>query len=178
MTGSSKAASQGESLLRLLTTGLSHHQVPSISRLPETPKTTIYDVTCFPQKNNPLYPSLNHTFFTLPFNPNNQSTCYTHMAAAMTQQAQSSDSKSIISDSTQSIASTQKEEIQTTSSSSSSSALSWSTWKSKLHIPDHFGHSTTTPPVPGKEKWRDATLSDKERWKEWQKAKDREQMRG
>jgi len=31
------------------------------------------------------------------------------------------------------------------------------------------------PEEPGKEKWRDASLSDKERWKEWHKAKDREQ---
>ncbi|KZM19841.1 hypothetical protein ST47_g9324 [Ascochyta rabiei] len=31
-----------------------------------------------------------------------------------------------------------------------------------------------TPPVAGQEKWRDATLSEKERWKEWYKAKDAE----
>ena len=31
---------------------------------------------------------------------------------------------------------------------------------------------------PGKEKWRDASLSDKERWKEWHKAKDRERKAG
>ena len=34
------------------------------------------------------------------------------------------------------------------------------------------------PEEPGKEKWRDASLSDKERWKEWHKAKDREQRAG
>ncbi|KAL6150968.1 hypothetical protein ACJQWK_10982 [Exserohilum turcicum] len=83
-------------------------------------------------------------------------------------------SKSLV-ESTQSVDST-LEEPQTVSpspSSTSSSSLSWSSWKSKLHM-----HHSTTPPVPGKEPWRDATLSDKERWKEWQKAKDREQMRG
>ena len=46
-----------------------------------------------------------------------------------------------------------------------------SSWRDKLHI-----HSK--PEVPGKERWRDATLSEKERWKEWQKAKDREQAAG
>jgi hypothetical protein len=46
-----------------------------------------------------------------------------------------------------------------------------SSWRDKLHI-----HSK--PEVPGKEKWRDATLNEKERWKEWQKAKDREQAAG
>ncbi|USP82728.1 hypothetical protein yc1106_10002 [Curvularia clavata] len=55
----------------------------------------------------------------------------------------------------------------------SQSSPSPSSWLSKLHI-----HHSTSPPVPGKEKWRDATLSDKERWKEWQKAKDKEQMKG
>ncbi|KAJ8110898.1 hypothetical protein OPT61_g6379 [Boeremia exigua] len=34
------------------------------------------------------------------------------------------------------------------------------------------------PPVVGKEKWRDATLSEKERWKEWHKAKDAERKAG
>jgi hypothetical protein len=34
------------------------------------------------------------------------------------------------------------------------------------------------PEKPGKEKWRDANLSEEERWKEWHKAKDREQRRG
>jgi len=34
------------------------------------------------------------------------------------------------------------------------------------------------PEQPGKEKWRDASLPDKERWKEWQKAKDKERQRG
>ena len=34
------------------------------------------------------------------------------------------------------------------------------------------------PPVAGKEKWRDATLSEKERWKEWHKAKDAERKTG
>jgi hypothetical protein len=34
------------------------------------------------------------------------------------------------------------------------------------------------PERPGHEKWRDASLSDKERWKEWHKAKDREQKAG
>ncbi|KAJ4982783.1 hypothetical protein SVAN01_11719 [Stagonosporopsis vannaccii] len=34
------------------------------------------------------------------------------------------------------------------------------------------------PPVAGKEKWRDATLSEKERWKEWHKAKDAERKAG
>ena len=34
------------------------------------------------------------------------------------------------------------------------------------------------PPVPGKEKWRDATQSEEERWKEWHKAKDAERKAG
>jgi hypothetical protein len=46
-----------------------------------------------------------------------------------------------------------------------------SSWRDKFHI-----HSK--PEVPGKEKWRDASLSEKERWKGWQKAKDKEQARG
>lgn len=41
---------------------------------------------------------------------------------------------------------------------------------------DNF--STHEAKGPGKENWRDATLSEKERWKEWQKAKDEEQARG
>ena len=44
--------------------------------------------------------------------------------------------------------------------------------RQKLHL------RSSSAEEPGKEKWRDATLSDKERWKEWQKAKDREQSRG
>ncbi|EMD89778.1 hypothetical protein COCC4DRAFT_126136 [Bipolaris maydis ATCC 48331] len=66
----------------------------------------------------------------------------------------------------QSIASTQPD---------SSSFLASPSWRSKLHL---RLHRPTPPTVPGKEKWRDATLSDKERWKEWNKAKDREQMKG
>ena len=70
--------------------------------------------------------------------------------------------------SVQSIASTQPD-------TSSASPTPSSSWRSKLHL--HL-HRPTPPTVPGKEKWRDATLSEKERWKEWNKAKDREQMRG
>lgn len=33
-------------------------------------------------------------------------------------------------------------------------------------------------PVAGKEKWRDATLSEEERWKEWHKQKDAERKAG
>jgi hypothetical protein len=44
-------------------------------------------------------------------------------------------------------------------------------WREKLR-------ARNEPPVPGKEKWRDATLSDKERWKEWHKAKDAERKAG
>ncbi|KAH9868301.1 hypothetical protein J1614_007373 [Plenodomus biglobosus] len=43
-------------------------------------------------------------------------------------------------------------------------------WRDKFY--------TQKAKVPGKENWRDATLSEKERWKEWQKAKDKEQARG
>ncbi|KAF2856626.1 hypothetical protein T440DRAFT_462872 [Plenodomus tracheiphilus IPT5] len=43
-------------------------------------------------------------------------------------------------------------------------------WRTKLQ--------KRAPEEPGKEKWRDATLSEKERWKDWQKAKDKEQARG
>lgn len=33
-------------------------------------------------------------------------------------------------------------------------------------------------PVPGKEKWRDASLPEEERWKEWHKQKDAERKTG
>jgi hypothetical protein len=46
-----------------------------------------------------------------------------------------------------------------------------SSWRDKLYL-----HSK--PEVPGKEKWRDANLNDEERWKDWNKAKDREQAAG
>lgn len=60
----------------------------------------------------------------------------------------------------------------TSDSSSKPNEVASSSWRSKIHI----HHSS--PVEPGKEKWRDATLSDKERWKDWQKAKDKEQKRG
>jgi len=41
-------------------------------------------------------------------------------------------------------------------------------WREKLHI----GSKTEEP---GKETWRDASLSEEKRWKEWQEAKDKEQ---
>lgn len=44
-------------------------------------------------------------------------------------------------------------------------------WREKLR-------ARREPPVAGKEKWRDATLSEKERWKEWHKAKDAERKAG
>jgi hypothetical protein len=44
-------------------------------------------------------------------------------------------------------------------------------WREKLR-------ARRAPEQPGKEKWRDASLSEKERWKEWHKAKDREQKSG
>ncbi|CAG5178983.1 uncharacterized protein ALTATR162_LOCUS8974 [Alternaria atra] len=55
-----------------------------------------------------------------------------------------------------------------------------SSWRSKLHIHDdaHSSSRRSKSAEPGKERWRDATLSEKERWKDWQKAKDKEQMRG
>ncbi|EUC38815.1 hypothetical protein COCCADRAFT_82206 [Bipolaris zeicola 26-R-13] len=62
-----------------------------------------------------------------------------------------------------------------TTTTSSASPTPSSSWRSKLHL--HL-HRTAPPSEPGKEKWRDATLSEKERWKDWNKAKDREQMRG
>ena len=34
------------------------------------------------------------------------------------------------------------------------------------------------PAVPGKEKWRDASLPEEERWKEWHKQKDAERKVG
>ncbi|KAF2823367.1 hypothetical protein CC86DRAFT_372340 [Ophiobolus disseminans] len=46
-----------------------------------------------------------------------------------------------------------------------------SSWRDKLHL----GSKTEEP---GKESWRDASLSEEKRWKEWQKAKDREQREG
>lgn len=47
--------------------------------------------------------------------------------------------------------------------------------KSSLRDKLHIGSKTEEP---GKESWRDASLSDEKRWKEWQKAKDREQKEG
>ena len=44
-------------------------------------------------------------------------------------------------------------------------------WREKLR-------AKREPPVAGKERWRDASLSDKERWKEWHKAKDAERKAG
>jgi hypothetical protein len=41
-------------------------------------------------------------------------------------------------------------------------------WRDKFHLGSNSEE-------PGKEKWRDASLSEEERWKGWQKAKDREQ---
>ena len=46
-----------------------------------------------------------------------------------------------------------------------------SSWRNKLR-------AKREPAVAGKEKWRDASLSDKERWKEWHKAKDAERKAG
>ncbi|CAI9632310.1 unnamed protein product [Alternaria burnsii] len=54
-------------------------------------------------------------------------------------------------------------------------------WRSKLHIHGSSSHSSSRrskSAETGKERWRDANLSEKERWKDWQKAKDKEQMRG
>lgn len=42
-------------------------------------------------------------------------------------------------------------------------------WRDKIH--------RSKSEEPGKEKWRDASLSEEERWKEWQKAKDKEQKK-
>jgi hypothetical protein len=44
--------------------------------------------------------------------------------------------------------------------------------------PKWYNKFSTQPEKPGEESWRDASLPDKERWKQWQKAKDREQARG
>jgi hypothetical protein len=44
-------------------------------------------------------------------------------------------------------------------------------WREKLR-------ARRAAPVAGKEKWRDATLSEEERWKEWHKAKDAERKAG
>lgn len=54
---------------------------------------------------------------------------------------------------------------------STKSNVKKASWRSRLRV-------RYEPPVPGKEKWRDATLPEKERWKEWHKAKDRERMAG
>lgn len=54
-------------------------------------------------------------------------------------------------------------------SPSSAKKQAESSWRDKFR---------TRAEEPGKERWRDASLSDKERWKEWQKAKDREQAKG
>ncbi|KAF1913748.1 hypothetical protein BDU57DRAFT_531612 [Ampelomyces quisqualis] len=48
---------------------------------------------------------------------------------------------------------------------------STSSWRDKLPF-------SSKPEQTGKEKWRDASLSEDERWKEWQKAKDKEQKNG
>jgi hypothetical protein len=37
---------------------------------------------------------------------------------------------------------------------------------------------SSKPEEPGKEKWCDASLSEKDRWKEWQKAREKEQRNG
>lgn len=47
-------------------------------------------------------------------------------------------------------------------------------WRKILHLPGRSNRCNE----PGKEAWRDASLPDKERWKEWQKAKDREMHQG
>jgi hypothetical protein len=45
-------------------------------------------------------------------------------------------------------------------------------WRDKLHL------GSKKPEEAGKEAWRDANLSEEQRWKEWNKAKDREQKNG
>jgi len=50
--------------------------------------------------------------------------------------------------------------------------------KDTKESPKWYNRFSTQPEKPGEETWRDASLPDKERWKQWQKAKDREQARG
>ncbi|KAF2192259.1 hypothetical protein K469DRAFT_620325, partial [Zopfia rhizophila CBS 207.26] len=50
--------------------------------------------------------------------------------------------------------------------------------KSKEESKPWYSKFSRTPGEPGKEKWRDASLSDKERWKEWHKARDKERQKG
>lgn len=45
-------------------------------------------------------------------------------------------------------------------------------WRDKLHL------GSKKPEEAGKESWRDANQSEEQRWKEWNKAKDREQKNG
>ena len=56
--------------------------------------------------------------------------------------------------------------------SSAATTQSGSSWRDKLRKPKPAGK------VQAKETWHDATLSDKERWKSWQKAKDKERAQG
>ncbi|OAL56822.1 hypothetical protein IQ07DRAFT_19367 [Pyrenochaeta sp. DS3sAY3a] len=69
------------------------------------------------------------------------------------------------------------------------------TTTSSANLLDKISSSSTVTPTPaakqaepswrdklrkrseerGKERWRDASLNDKDRWKDWQKAKDKEQ---
>lgn len=59
--------------------------------------------------------------------------------------------------------------VPSSSSPTSATKQAESSWRDKFR---------TRAEEPGKERWRDASLSDKERWKEWQKAKDKEQAKG
>lgn len=57
----------------------------------------------------------------------------------------------------------------TTPSTTPQNPSSSFSWREKLHL------KKSKPEKPGKETWRDASLSEEQRWKSWQKAKDKEQ---
>jgi hypothetical protein len=65
----------------------------------------------------------------------------------------------------------------TTASSATASALSPTEKKAKTSWRDKSSFSSK-PKEPGRQTWRDASLSEKELWEQCQKAKDKEQRNG
>jgi hypothetical protein len=65
----------------------------------------------------------------------------------------------------------------TTASSTTASASVLTEKKAKSSLRDKLSLSSE-PEEPGKDTWRDDFLSDRERYMEWQKAKDKEQRNG
>ncbi|KAL5372611.1 hypothetical protein DPSP01_013363 [Paraphaeosphaeria sporulosa] len=67
--------------------------------------------------------------------------------------------------------------VSTSSSATTTTTTSIPSKRCQPSCRDELHLSSRKPEEPGKETWRDASLSDEQRWKEWNKAKDREQKR-